>query len=433
MSDNAKMAPPEPMTMGEVLRIAPLRRMWYAQIVSVFGDFLALYAVITYMTFTLRATATQVTGIQIAYMLPIAVLGILAGVFVDRWRVKPTLVASDAARAVLCLALLFVHTALGFYAALFSISIVSSFFNPAQGKALRSLVPMHGMRSAQALMQQVMFVMRIVGGPIAVLIVTTFGTRPCYILDALSFLASATLIALIPLLAPSPAVERAEAAEQDATAPVQERPEAGGMARVLSDMKQGLSFIFHHSALLFVILALAAGMFVMGCFGPLIAIYVRDVLLAKGKTFSFTSAMIGIGLLAGINVLNAAAKKVRNTSLVYFGLSTIAIGTLLLAVLPHIWSACLGLLLIGVGAGGIIVPSQTMIQQETPQAMLGRVGSTVMSVIFSAQIFGLVLSGVLTRHVTVRTVFGLCTAMLVLLTLAGKLWMEPKEPLPATT
>ena len=61
-----------------------MRRLWYAQIVSVFGDFLALFAVISVLTFKLHATAQQVTGVQIAYMLPIAVLGILAGVFVDR-------------------------------------------------------------------------------------------------------------------------------------------------------------------------------------------------------------------------------------------------------------------------------------------------------------------------------------------------------------
>lgn len=61
--------------MGAVIRILPMRRMWYAQIVSVLGDFLALFAVIEVMTFKLHATPQQVTGLQIAYLLPIAVLG----------------------------------------------------------------------------------------------------------------------------------------------------------------------------------------------------------------------------------------------------------------------------------------------------------------------------------------------------------------------
>jgi DHA3 family macrolide efflux protein-like MFS transporter len=432
---------PEPMSMGAVLRVVTMRRLWYAQIVSVFGDFLALYAVITVMTYSLRANAQQVTGIQIAYLLPIALLGIISGVFVDRWPVKITLVSSDYIRGGLCLLLILVHNVYGFYAVLASISIFSSFFSPAQGIAIRSAVPMHGLRSANSLMQQVMFIMRIVGGPIAVVIVNTFGPKTCYILDSLSFLASGTFIASIALTLPQKSAVVQAVEGKSAVVLTSDKPEKTGVARILSDMKQGMSFIFHHAALLFVILALAAGMFVMGCFGPLIAIFVRDTLHASSKVFAVCSASIGIGLFTGITILNAAAKKVKNTSLVYFGLGGIAFGTLLMAVAPHIvlfhlgrhtialdaLLTVLGCFTIGFSCGGIIIPSQTMIQQETPQAMLGRVGSTVMSLIFSAQIAGLILSGVLANHTSVRRVFIICTAMLAALIVAGKLWMEPEE------
>jgi MFS family permease len=141
-----------------------------------------------------------------------------------------------------------------------------------------------------------------------------------------------------------------------------------------------------------------------------------------------------------MTILNAAAKKVKNTSLVYFGLGGIACGTLLLAIGPHITVAripvdiactVVGCFTIGFACAGIIIPSQTMIQQETPQAMLGRVGSTVMSLIFSAQIAGLLLSGVLANYTSIRRVFILCTIMMAVLMLAGKLWMEPKDHTPA--
>jgi DHA3 family macrolide efflux protein-like MFS transporter len=411
---------PDPMSMREVLAIAPMRRLWYAQMVSVFGDFLALFAVITVMTFKLHATAQQVTGVQISYLLPIAVLGILSGVFVDRWPIKPTLVTSDFIRAGLCLLLLVVHKVYGFYAVLFAISIFSSFFSPAQGKAIRSVVPIHGLRSANSLIQQVMFILRIIGGPTATFIVSRFHEQPCFLLDSISFIASGTLIASLALIIPQQSAVVATPAE-----------EKSGLARIWADMQQGISFIFHHAALLFVILALAAGMFVMGCFGPLIAIYVRDNLHASDNTFGFASAMIGIGLFTSITMLNAFAKKLRNTTLVYLGLAGIAAGTLILATVPHVAATVLGCFVIGSGAAGIIIPSQTMIQQETPQAMLGRVGSTVMSLIFSAQIAGLILSGILANHTSVRRVFLICTIMLAVLCAIGKLWMEPKDH-PAT-
>jgi hypothetical protein len=50
-----------------------------------------------------------------------------------------------------------------------------------------------------------------------------------------------------------------------------------------------------------------------------------------------------------------------------------------------------------------------------------------MSAIFSAQIAGLVLSGVLADHISVRGVFALCTGMLAVLMVAGKVWMEPEK------
>jgi MFS family permease len=144
--------------------------------------------------------------------------------------------------------------------------------------------------------------------------------------------------------------------------------------------------------------------------------------------------LIGVGMMIGVNALNALAKRVSNSAQVYGGLLGIAAGTLLMAAVPHALSLYGGCALIGIACAGIIVPSQTMIQQETPHELMGRVGSTVMSVIFSAQIAGLLLSGVLAELTSVRRVFALSTAMLLMLALAGKLWMEPRhhDPAPAT-
>ena len=431
----APTAPAEPLSMAAVLRVVTMRRLWYAQIVSVFGDFLALFAIITIMTFRLHATPQQVTGLNIAYLLPIALLGIVSGVFVDRWPVKITLVSSDFLRAALCLLLFFVHNIYGFYVVMALISVVSSFFGPAQGVAIRSAVPMHGLRSANALMQQVMFIMRIIGGPIATTLVTYTSARTCYAIDTVSFIASGILIASLAFSTPA----------AEPVAPSAPAAGAGRIRGILADMKVGAGFILHHAALLFVIVALAAGMFVLGCFGPLIAIYVRDTLHASTNTFGVTSAAIGIGLLIGVNVLNAFAKHIPNTTQVYLGLGGIALGTLLLALapfaaftIPHahfgmpVVITVFGCFLIGFTCAGIIVPSQTLIQQETPAHLMGRVGSTTMSAVFGSQILGLVLSGILATHTSVRSVFAICTGILTVLIMAGKLWMEPDSSPLAT-
>jgi MFS family permease len=403
------------LSFRDVLRLPTMRRLWYAQIVSVFGDFLALFAVITVMTFKLHATAQQVTGVQIAYLLPLAILGVVSGVFVDRWPVKITLVSSDYLRAALVLLLLVVHSIVGFYLVLAAISVFSSFFNPAQSISVRSAVPLEGLRSASGLMQQVYFVMRIVGPSTAALMVHHFGAHTCFVLDTASFLASGTLIASLTLVVPS--AKRG---------PHTLQAEVSGIERIVADMREAVGFIQHHAALLFVVVALCACMFVLGCSGPLIALYVRDVLHATGNTFAFTFAMIGLGLIVGVNGLNIFGKHLKNTTQVYYGLGGIAVGTLVLASLPFLAAAVFGCFFIGCSAAGILIPSQVLIQQETPLEMHGRVISTTSSASFTTQVSGLVLCGVLSEYTSIRMVFVVSSALLVAIILVGKLWIEPK-------
>src|SRR5438045_1468468 len=135
---------PLPLSIRDVLRIDVMRRVWYAQVISLFGDFLALFAVIAVVSFRLHASAKQITGVQIAYMLPIVFMGPLAGVFVDRWPLKPTLIASDLIRAGLAALLLFATSLWQVYAILAALSCVSAFFGPAQGVTIRSHGPLHG-------------------------------------------------------------------------------------------------------------------------------------------------------------------------------------------------------------------------------------------------------------------------------------------------
>ncbi|MGH9906498.1 MAG: MFS transporter, partial [Pyrinomonadaceae bacterium] len=76
----------------------------------------------------------------ISFTLPVAILGPIAGVFVDRWNLKRTMIASDLIRAMLA-ALLAVSTELyQLYLITFALSCVSCFFLPAQMVAIPLLV-----------------------------------------------------------------------------------------------------------------------------------------------------------------------------------------------------------------------------------------------------------------------------------------------------
>jgi MFS transporter, DHA3 family, macrolide efflux protein len=408
--------PPALLSFADVLRITVMRRVWFAQVVSLFGDFLALFAVIAVVSFRMHGTAAQLTGLQISYMLPIVFVGPVAGVFVDRWPLKPTLITSDLIRAALALLLIPATSMWQVYGVLAALSCVSAFFGPAQTVTIRSHVPTSGLMSANALMQIAFMGSRVIGPSIAGVLVYFFPPSVCYAIDVISFLASAALIGSVAIVRPASLAAPAGSS-------------SNRIHQIWIDMQAGWSFIIHHAAILFFVIAMAAGLFTIGCFGPLISIYVRDTLRADPGLFGFVSGMVGVGLLVGTQIIRqvAARRWVSDTGLVLWGLVGIGLGVLLLGAVAHIAATFAATFTIGFAFAAIMVPSSTLIQRETPPDMLGRVGSTNASVVFLGQILGLAASGVLAELIGVRMVFFLCAGLSVALAAAGGMFLRAKK------
>ncbi len=392
----------KPLTFGEVLRLKPVRRLWIAQIVSIFGDFLALFAVLSDVSFRLHATAAQVTLISVAFLVPFALLGPVAGVFVDRWDAKRTMIASDLIRSALALGLVFASGLNQIYAILVALSAVSTFFVPAQTITIRAVTPREGLMAANALMQQAFQVVRIISPAIAGAMVNWIGAKPAYYFDSASFILSASLIAAI-------AVQRATAATES-SAP----SESGRLKSILNDLLAGVRFIFTHATISFVILAMAAGMFALSCFAPLIAIYVRDTLKSTEFQFGVINSMIGVGMIFASQFITRFAKDRSKSLLVVAGLLGMGIGVVVMASIAHVAVAAVGAFGIGFGAIFIIVPTQTLMQQETPVELVGRVSSSFMSVLSVSQLVGLIISGSLAQTLGIKNLFFASAAMLVL-------------------
>src|SRR5262245_36600110 len=340
MSTVTATAPPTPLTFREVLRIDVIRRIWYAQLVSLFGDFLALFAVIAVVSFRMHGTPSQLTGVQIAIMLPMVFVGPVAGVLVDRWPLKPTLIASDLIRAVLAVLLIVSTEVWHVYLVLGALSCVSAFFAPAQTVTIRTHVPPHGLVASNALMQMAFMGSRIVGPVAAGAIVAAFGPAICYVVDVASFVASATLIASV-------AIGRA-------VAPLAGESSGSRIHAIWADMRKGGDFIFHHAALLFVVLSMAAGLFTIGCFAPLISIYVRDTLRGSARLFGIVSGAVGIGMIVGTQVIRQLAMRLANETLVLLGLAGIGAAVGLLGATPLAATALMSTFTLGFAVTAIM-------------------------------------------------------------------------------
>src|SRR5439155_21203511 len=119
------------------------------------------------------------------------------------------------------------------------------------------------------------------------------------------------------------------------------------IAAIWKDMAVGMNFILHHAAILFFVLAMAAGLFTIGCFGPLISIYVRDTLHASAGLFGFVSGNVGVGMLVGTQIVRKLANTFSDTGLVLSGLVGIGAGVLLLGAVPYIAAALASTFIIG--------------------------------------------------------------------------------------
>jgi hypothetical protein len=73
------------------------------------------------------------------------------------------------------------------------------------------------------------------------------------------------------------------------------------------DFLAGNKFIFTHAGLAFVFIAMAVAMFVLSSFSPLISIYIRDTLHAGTIIFGAVSAMVGVGMIVGTQLVTRLA------------------------------------------------------------------------------------------------------------------------------
>ncbi len=391
---------------GSVFRLPGFRAVWIAQFVSIFGDFLALFGIISFITFRLHGTAVQVTTITIAYILPLALFGPFAGVLVDHMNVKRTMIASDLIRGVLALLLLFCTRVPQIAGVLLALSVVSCLFVPAQSITVRTLVPRDELLRANAALSQAFYLIRIASPLVAGALVAWLSEKATFYLDAASFFISALMLSTL-------VVNRPPRENADKT--------LSGLAR---DFVEGNRFIFTHPGLSFVFLAMAVAMFVLSSFSPLISIFVRDELRAGPFLFGLISAMVGVGLIVSTTVMMKTQGRKIAPNVVIYGLFSLGAGTAILGISQWPWLAGVSTFLMGVAVALVLVPAQTMSQQETPHEMVGRVSSTFMSMISVAQIFGLLLSGSLAHRLGMRELFLSCAMLLFVIAAAGGLWLR---------
>lgn len=169
MTDQAASPTPRPMGVRDILGIRDYRLLISGQAISDIGDgitFLLLLLVINELT----GSTSMLALMAIAEAVPQFTVGLMAGVYVDRWNRRSVMLAADLLRAVIviCFALVSV---VGFipllYVLGFAQSSTSTFFRPARGALLPRIVPAEGLPAANSLAQASQVLGAVIGAGIA--------------------------------------------------------------------------------------------------------------------------------------------------------------------------------------------------------------------------------------------------------------------------
>jgi MFS family permease len=340
------------------------RLLYIGQTISQLGDWfntVAVYALLLDLT----GSATAVAWMLIVQMLPIAFVGPLAGVVVDRLNRRRIMMAADLVRGCLILGLLAVRRADQIWIAYVVTALTVSaqaFFEPARTATIPNITAPEELLPANALSSATWSAMLALGASIGGLVTAAFGRNVAFTVNAASFFVSCLFIA---------------ATRYDATPAI--RAPLSGLAAVtgISDLVDGVRYIrasAHVAALLFV----KAGWGLGGGILLLLTIFGQRVFPVGGSTAA------GIGVLYGARGIGAALGPIllryilgqkpaalrRAIGPAYF---VIGVFYAALSAAPGLLTAAVCVLLAHFGGSILWVFSTVLLQMEVPDAFRGRV------------------------------------------------------------
>lgn len=363
-----------------VLATKPFLLLWLAEIFSQVAFYMLNFLVV-FVVFELTNSSTAVSGIVLTFTIPAMLFGILAGAYVDRWDKKAVLLTTTLLRAVLSvlLALSYRNVAL-VYMFTFLLSLVTQFFIPAEIPMIPLLVRREHLLSANALfgmgVQGSILVAFALSGPFLILFRKTY----IFLILALFFLAASALVYFIR-------VPRRRTYEEETTSTnLYIKDELMKTFAVISNTKAIYRslFLLGFSQILLLIIAVI---------GPSFANEILK-LDAEGFLLLFvTPAALGmvVGAVAIGNFLFSASRSILITT----GLFT-AGGTM--ALLPFASQEVFVLLpilaiILGFANALIFVPANTIVQENTSDALRGKVYGALNALSGLASLLPVILTG----------------------------------------
>jgi len=406
----------KPAAYRELLKNRKYLRLWIGQIISAMGDWFIVGALFA-LVYKLSSSSSAISLMMFFRFLPAILLGFLAGVFIDRWDRKATLIFCDLARGALVIAFAFANSLAMVCILTFVVETFSIIYNPAKDASIPLIVDKEQLLNANSLSQVSLFAsmalgMGAAGGLIGIFdflgkhisLFSPTGFLPpqkaVFFIDSLSFLASAWLIHRIQFGAISP---------EAVTANHEKKTDA---AQVKNDFREGFRYMkSHHLTRLVLFLTVT-------CFLGGGAVYVLTVgfthqVLHRGDASFLTIVFLLLtGMMFGAIGAGALKSYLRKEKLIGPLVALFGAGIVLFALItPFFWFTLIICLLAGICMGYAIVGMITIMHENLAEEFRGRVFSAIQTLMRSSIFVSIIIAGpladLINRHFTSVNIFGL--------------------------
>ena len=382
--------------LRELLRIRDFRYLWTAQVASDFGDNLTALSLLI-MVQRLTGSTVAIAGLMIAITLPALVLGVVAGVYVDRMDRRKTMIISDVVRGLVVLSFIFLDSpdmVPLIYVVAFVQASIGTLFGPARSALTPRIVGEEKLLAANSVTQTSRIIFNLLGTTAAgILASLSTSFAPAFVVDSLTFLVSAFLISRI--------VTSGE-------------PEEGAKSKVWQDMVSGFKVIVASRPLTGMLVGAGVAMLGLGAVNVLGVPFLIGELGISEAYFGLVELMQVAGMIIAGGFVAVAAKRLQPGSLVSLGLVGVGAAVALLSMATGILTVAPMLFLIGLSVAptqaGVSTLSQTLIADK----LRGRVGGALNSVVSAANVASMGVAGVLAAAIGIRNVYVLSGAVCVL-------------------
>lgn len=389
-----------------LLRHSGLRNIWLAQVVSQLGDGMFTVAIaLAVLDRTNSGTALSLT--VIAQFLPFILFGIVAGALVDRWERRMTMIVSDLFRgcAVLALPVLdrlgILHPA-SYAIVAFLLTTAGLFFDPAKNALVPTLVTRAELAPTNAFLESTRQILFVAGPSVGGLVIAFAGVDGVFLFDGVTFFLSALILVGVPRARP-----------EDAPRPADDEEETGDASLWVS-IREGMAYIVKDRLLRLMVGVGSALNFFLSPLPILIPIFFKQEFSANASVFGFAISVVFVGFLIGAVIVGVLGSRIGKGWATIFGVFLAGIATGLFATTPPVPIVLLLALAGGVAIGALNVCETTVIQENAPDDMRGRVFAVYESVSQGGRAIAVAASGVLADTAGIARVF-LGVSVLVLI------------------